>query len=116
MTEGKTLFEMWIEAYPNLRVTKEMQADLVHHACSPETWHLGDFEEGIIENNLSQAFAFADPFNRLLLEKLVGITKRDYGIQHWGWPEYAEDDSLDDALKFSILMSMTEKKEKEEKE
>ena len=114
MTKEKPLFQRWIEAYPDLRVTKEMKADLVHHACSPETWHLGDFEEGIIEDNLSHAFAYADPFNRLLLEKLVGMTKREYGIQHWGWPKDVEDNSLDEALKFSILMSMSEKEENKE--
>lgn len=82
---SQDLLSKWIRNYSHLPFTKELQTDIAKNKTD-KRWVLGSFEEALYHNDLDAAFATADPWNQKLLENLVGITKMQWGMEHWGWP------------------------------
>jgi hypothetical protein len=74
------LWRLWCEKYPDLEFTKHMINDIEKH------FTCGHFHVYLAMGDVGQAFNYADAQNVHLLEKLVGMTKKEYGRKYWGWP------------------------------
>ena len=74
------LFDMWVREYHEVQFTQHMVNDIKRKL------NHGSFAQSLVDGDVNEAFAHADPSNLRMLERLLGCTKHQVGEAWWDWP------------------------------